>query len=100
MKERNLFQELIYAPGPAHHRNGPVESAAAIKFNNFFKNSKFFVLLPCIFYFLPISTDSVLSTFLDTAFAGDNINSFHRIRGWSHFSFKSVQKPSFTICFH
>ena len=36
MKERNLFQELIYAPGPAHHRNGPVEGAAAIKFNNFF----------------------------------------------------------------
>ena len=36
MKERNLFQELIYAPGPAHHRNGPVESAAAIKFDNFF----------------------------------------------------------------
>lgn len=35
--------------------------------------------MPCIFYFLPISTDSVLSTFLDTAFAGDNTNSFHFI---------------------
>lgn len=50
MKERNLFQELIYPPGPANHRNGQLRALRRLNLATFFKIQNFSYC--CLAYFI------------------------------------------------